>query len=359
MRRESLVAIFILGSVQVCLSVCLSGCQVRLNVGGNAPARDEKSEPAPQPAHTIETGLKDAWNLKTTGPTHMAVSPDGKYLLTLAMSSKENVQVWDLRTRTKVRGIDNDIGTMHAHIAIAPDSRTAAYVQLRPKGGIVIFDMPSGNVKQRISDTRSNQIIDSYSIGRSLVFSPDGSLILYGGRQIGAWDTATGKIQLGWSGSSHCLTPFFDQGNKIALLEGGSITIRETTRKGTVLQTLNVGKCDAIAISKDEKTLIGGTNQHFSCWALPGGELRKEFVMEMGTYQHIVPFPHLPNMAAWPTNNGFIICDLESGTQKQRVKTCEPYVTALAITPDGSMLLEAATDGKIRCWKLGENGLVL
>jgi WD40 repeat protein len=319
------------------------------------PQNPQPAEPVFQPQFTIETGLMDCWNLKKTGPTHMQVSPDGKYLLTLAMSSKENVQVWDLATHQKLHAIDNDIGTMHAHIAIAPDSRTAAYVQLRPESGIVIFDLVTGERKRTILD-KDGRIINSHSPWRSMHFSPDGSVIVYGGKQIAAWDTATGNVKFNWPTASESLSPFFDNGTKIANLEGGRVYIRDAA-KGRVIKTLDAGKCDALALTPDQKTLIAGTNGEFKLWDLPGGGLRKEFKMEMGTYYHITPFPDL-RTAAWPTNVGFIICDLQTGTEKQRVKVNEPYTTGLAVTPDGTTLFTAATDGTIKGWKLNANGMV-
>jgi WD40 repeat protein len=327
--------------------------------GGPLPPKSTNSPPSAerdyQPRFVIETGLMDPWDQKKTGPTHMAVSPDGKYLLTLAMSSKENVQVWDLATRKKLHAFRNDIGTMHAHIAIADDSRTAAYVQLRPTAGIVIFDLVTGETKQTITD-KNGQYINSFSPWKSMHFAPGGGVLVYGGKHIVGWDTATGKMKFIWGGSSHCLTPFFDNGTKVANLQNGTIYIRETA-KGKVLTSLDAGECRAIALTQDQQTLIAGTGGKVKCFDLPGGELRKEFKMEMGTYLHIVPFPD-HRIAAWPTNNGFIICDIEAGTKKQQVKTNEPYLTGLALTPDGSTLLTAATDGTIKGWRVNAKGMV-
>jgi WD40 repeat protein len=285
----------------------------------------------------------------------MAVSPDGKYLLTLAMSSRENVQVWDLATRQKVHGIDNKIGTMHAHIAIAPDSRTAAYVQLLPDSAIILFDLVTGERKRTIPD-KDRRIINSHSPWRSMHFSPDGSVIVYGGKQIAGWDTATGNVKFAWPTPSESLSPFFDNGTKFANLDGGHVYIRDAAN-GRSIKTLAAGGCNALALTPDQKTLIAGVNGEFKLWDLPGGELRKEFKMEMGTYYHITPFPDL-RTAAWPTNVGFIICDLETGTEKQRVKTNEPYTTGMAVTPDGTTLLTAADDATIKGWKLNANGVV-
>jgi WD40 repeat protein len=146
-----------------------------------------------------------------------------------------------------------------------------------------------------------------------------------------------------------------DGGSKIANYGGGRIHIRDAT-SGRILKSLDAGGCESLAVTRDQKTLIAGTNGEFRLFDLPGGELRKEFPMQMGTYMHIVPFPNL-NIAAWPTNDGFIIADLATGTEKQRIKVSEPYLTGLAVTPDGSTLLSASTDGKIRGWRINAAGM--
>jgi WD40 repeat protein len=189
---------------------------VKPPVKPNVPPRAEGGEIKPR--FTIDCGLMDVWDKKKTGPIFMSVSPDGKFLMTMSQSSKENLQVWDLGTKTKVHGIRNDIGTMYAPIAIAADSKTAAYVQLRPKGAIILFDLVTG---RRIQTMPGDWLIDSFV--RGLHFSPDGSLIVLGCKQeIVFWDTATGKQKFTWKEPStvRALSPFFENGSKIACLNG-------------------------------------------------------------------------------------------------------------------------------------------
>ncbi len=119
---------------------------------------------------------------------------------------------------------------------------------------------------------------------------------------------------------------------------------------------LDAGRCDAIALSRNQRMLIAGTNGQVKCWDVPGGELRNDFPIERGIYKHIVALPGL-RIAAWPTNSGFIACDLLTGANLQQVRANEPYVTGLAVTPDRSTLLTAATDGLIKGWKLNARGM--
>jgi WD40 repeat protein len=330
-----------------------AGCDIKIEV--NQPKGGGGGERKVEPLFSIEPGLKDAWGNKPEGPTDMLVSPDGKYLLTLTMTDTENVQVWDLAARKKLHGLRNDIGTMHAHIAIAADSKTAAFVQLRPAGGIVILDLPSGKPRRTIPDERG-EIINSFSPHPSLQFAPDGRTIVYGGKKLAAWDVETGAVRFSLAGPVKCVTPFFADGTRFATLSDNEIQVRDAT-KGTVVKSFGSGGCQLIALARDRKSLIAVDYRKTRLFDLPGGEKRKEFDSYIGTYMHVVLLAD-GRSVAWLTNTGIIIHDLEAGTKKQEFETNKPYVSALALTPDGSTLLTAASDGMIRGWKVGPKGQV-
>ena len=336
----------------------LTGCG-----GREAPPPNPIEGPKPQaaeikPRFTIDCGLMDVWDMKKTGPIFMSVSPNGKLLMTMSQSSRENVQVWDLSTQTKVHAIRNDIGTMNAPIAVAADSKAAAYVQFRPTGAVVLFDLSSGKQTRTIEDRRITSFV------RGLHFSPDGSLIVLGCKQeIVCWETATGKQKFSWQEPStvRALSPFFANGSKIGCLNGsGGIDIWDVAA-GRRINTFSAGGdpkfVAALAITPDPKTLISRANGPFKIWDLPAGKLRKEFTEQFGTFAHIVPLAD-KRTVAWTTNDGFILYDLETASKKQQLKAHELYVTSLAATPDGRTLLTAGTDSTIKGWSLTANGLV-
>src|SRR5262249_30874677 len=123
-----------------------------------------------QPRFSLDTGMMDVWGTKKTGPTAMAVSPDGKYLLAMGLAKTGNVQVWDLDKQQKVHQLDDESGTTILPVAIAPDSRTGAYFRLRKGGrpGIVLIDLPSGKEVRVIEDKQRR--LDSAV--RGMAFSP-------------------------------------------------------------------------------------------------------------------------------------------------------------------------------------------
>jgi WD40 repeat protein len=306
-----------------------------------------------KPRFILESGLLDHWGKKKNGPHQLHVSADGKYLLALAHTNTENIQVWDLGTLKKVRGIRANNGTMHAHCAIAPDSRTAAYIEYFPKSALVIFDMITGETQHTIFDDGN---LTSNSPWRCMQFSPDGTrLVLAAKSAIVFWNIGTGKIDKTWPGRTYCLSRFFDNGARIASSNGGRIDIWDVVQ-GKVIKELP-GASNEIGLTPDEKTIVSqGDNRPIRTWDLPEGNLRHERNEFSGTYQYIIT----PNnrTAIWPTNIGIIVYDLINGMKIQELKMNEPYLMGLAATPDGATLITSDTEGLIKGWRLNANGLV-
>src|ERR1043166_2652970 len=91
------------------------GSLVAWNGFGSPPPKDKGREDPNvitkiKPQFVLETGLLDTWGKLKTGALQLHVSPDGKYLVSLAHANAENVQVWDLKTKKKLYGIRSDIG---------------------------------------------------------------------------------------------------------------------------------------------------------------------------------------------------------------------------------------------------------
>src|SRR5262245_56672116 len=82
---------------------CLIACG---NCGLNFPPPPVNNglppDPPPlQPALIIDCGLKDVWDKGPVAPIQMEISPDGKRLLCISHSNKDNIQVWNLDTHQK------------------------------------------------------------------------------------------------------------------------------------------------------------------------------------------------------------------------------------------------------------------
>ncbi len=161
----------------------------------------------------------------------VAFSPDGALLATGGRSEswvgEAQVKLWDLRTRTEsasLPGIADPVGKL----AFSPDGKTLAVGDVR--GGLVLWDVASKQVRQRLKGQTSVSIV---------VWSPDGRRLVSGGSDIRIWESDTGKL----------------------------------------LTTLPVGDntddCFGLAITKDGKLLASGSHRgNIKVWDVRTGEAK-------------------------------------------------------------------------------------
>jgi WD40 repeat protein len=341
-----------------------------LGCGGSGGSGATGSGPNPQgtagrgesgkPRFTIDSGLLDYWGMKKAGPREMALSPDGKLLLLIAQSKDNQVQVWDLEKRQKLHALTNDIGTMNMPIAVSPDGRTGAYVQLRPDAQVVLFDVASGKEARVIKDQKRR--LDSTA--RSLRFSPRDDLLVLAWRdEIVGWHPATGNERFSWKNGAglSALSTFFEDGKKITSLDERAIIKVWDVASGKPMQTLTDGHSrfeDLLAVSSDGKALVSQGDGLFKFWDLPAGTVRKEITEARGTYPNILIVPD-NRTVIWSTHDGFVLYELASGAKKQEIKAAhEGHLRSLAVTADGRLLLSAGDDALIKGWSLSPSGEV-
>jgi WD40 repeat protein len=320
-----------------------------------------KGPGAVKPLFSLDTGLMDYWRKKKSGPTSMAVSPDGKFLLTMAMAPTGNVQVWDLDKQQRLYQLDDDSGTTRLPVAISPDGKMGAYMRLRKndKPGVVLIDLPSGK-EVRFIDGKKRRL---HSAVNSLRFSPKGDLlVLANNQEIIGWDPATGNERFLWRDDArvNVLSQLFEDGKKIASMnEQATIKVWDVAT-GKPLQTLSVGNQtydDTLAVSSDGKFLVSHGAQPFKFWDLPARTVVKEITESHGTYTNILVLPD-NRTVVWNTKNAMVLYDLASGAKKQEVKAHEDNLLSLAVKADGSLLISAGDDALIKGWKVSASGAV-
>src|SRR5262249_52930604 len=144
------------------------------------------------------------------------------------------------------------------------------------------------------------------SFVKGLTFSPRGDLLVLACREhIIGWDPATGDERFTWKDDAEvrALSPFFEDGKKIASFnERGVIRVWDVAT-GKPVQTLNDGGkpyANHLAVSADGKTLVSRASGPFKVWDLATGSVRKEITDLAGTYLQILVLPD-NRTVAWTT----------------------------------------------------------
>ena len=144
----------------------------------------------PMQAFDLATGkLLGDFDHKGHQPRHLALSPDGKLLLTAGYPRDTRLRLWDARKRTLLRELDANAGTPWA-VAVSADGRWGA--SAAPDQGqryLWVFDLATGKLK-----AKARPLLHSFT---ALSFSPDGRTLYAAGggsrHGLAVWDWRDSK----------------------------------------------------------------------------------------------------------------------------------------------------------------------
>jgi WD40 repeat protein len=288
-------------------------------------------------------GVAQLWDMTTGKPARaefqwherdvaaVALSPDGKYLLTGGGKRDGALILTNLQTGQIERQFAFKVFGTNA-IAFTPDGKRAVTGQMIPGGddfaddstinpelkdiSLILWDVATGTPIYKVTDIMSNDTVhDSIS---TLAITPDGKQIVGSsgtGAQILFWDLETGK--------------------QIKTLD---------LDKGT--------RAVAMAMTPDGKRLIaGGADKVFIVWDLASGE--RVFTSEpQSAAVRAVALTNDGRYAAIGTEADVSVWDVPA---QQRVRTFSTHrreLNKLRFTNDGHTLISASLDGTTRIWRM-------
>ena len=286
------------------------------------------------------------WIPHQTLVTHIAVSPDGKWVF----SAGRNVVV------------ESNIITGKPRFTWPRHSGAATAVAVLPGGVVAISASADGTM-------RKWEIISGKCLGTikvkgatpgvyAVAVSPDGKRIAAGCKDgvIREYDTQKGTLirQLkGHFGYVRCLVYTHDGKRLLSSADDGAVRIwpAEGEKPIAVLKGHRGGVLSVAVSSNDKYVLTGGRDATVRLWDLKKAKLIKtytghrgwvEAVAFIGDSKYGISAGGDGRILKWDLRKGKILSEMNHGK----------WVYALACTADGKIAFAAGQDGTITCWDL-------
>lgn len=313
----------------------------------NPVTRSESSWKKPTLANTLTGHL---W-----GVNALAVSPDGKFLV--SGSVDKSVNVWNLaegRFLYSLKGHTNEVWT----VAISPDGKTAASGS--GDSTIKLWDLTTGSFKKQFS-SQSGWVV-------ALAFSPDGKTLVSGGADstIKVWDLATDQLRATLRGHSQGVVALaFRPGSNILASTSGDNKlmfwdVSSGCNAGQVCSPLQIleshsSRVETLAFSPDGQFLASGNGDgSIDLWNLNTGKVDRSLFGNSDVVNSLVFSPDGKILAsgAGSLDSTVKLWDVAAGQLLDTLKGHVDSIHAVAITTDGTTLISASEDTTIKLWRL-------
>jgi WD40 repeat protein len=317
-------------------------------------------------AQTGEARLK----LKTGRPGRAVFSPDG---MLLAKENGKDIRVWNLQTGREVHRLKDFKGEPNT-IAFSPDGQGLAVVVTKyyhESEGNLISVIGSSEIE--IFDVGTwEKVLTLPNLGmvNSLVFAPDGKLLLIGGmihEQAGAlpgiklWDLQSKKTAIFHTGGEDFartvdLLAISRNGGLLAFRSGPDVVQVFDTRTWTVKYTydansnpdnqrptsrflLSLNRVIAVAFSRDGKTLTGEIEgSGIKLWDSRTGEVKKRLVSPEGSASMAAVSSNGESIAEAGEDATLRLWNVSSESKRVFPRPGGESVSAIAVSPDGRLL---------------------
>ena len=336
---------------------------------------------------------------------YVAVSPDGRHVLSSGLGSPWQVQLWDVETGKAVWSPK----AYSSGVAFSPDGRRALTATTAPDGSdpiLRLWDVGTGELVHRFAGHTAPILNVAYSPdGRyalsasmdktvrlwrlpdppppekvgdvrefrghtkrvwAVALSPSGAYALSGGDDaVILWDLATGKElrRLGAALPVHCVA--FSPDSRLAAVAGADGTLAVWDVAGGTLQRRWKGHTAGVSrvlFSHDGKQLLsGGWDNALRLWDTDAGKLIRAFTGHTAVIEGLAFSPDGRWIASSSQDETVRRWDRASGKEERWFTGHVGHPSKICVSPDGRFLFARSLDGTIRGWDVatGRTALVL
>ncbi len=257
----------------------------------------------------------------------VAFSPDGKTLA--SVNEADRIVLWDVKTSQKRLTFAAPAGAGVAGMAWSPDGKTLA------SGGenaeTILWDAVTGQKRFNLVGQPGDIII-------KVAFSPDGKFLASVGQigRIMVWDAVTGTLKQALDGQTDCV---FDPNGKLlaSMSREGRITLWEIV-SGTPYLVARSPVLAPESASSDQP----GTSEERDISAKSSTSTASSTANPAATPNEIARIPSVNGAGGASTL-----------TNEKPRKDDRKGITALALSPDGTRIVSAGDDSKVRLLDAG------
>ncbi len=334
-------------------------------------------------------------------PTSVAVTPDGKWIV--SGTSDGAVSVWDFNSGTRVRTLG---ASPSSHIA-APDEPGATFalmpdgqLLLARAGHLAIWDPATGaeplrvaNVKEPIAclavsgdgrralagskkgdltlfDTTSGDILMELAAHRvgvaAVALTADGALGVSGSydRTVRVWDltsyTLINTLFPNHEGTVYSVALSTD--GRVALSGGGDRTVRVwdvTSQTCRATLSGHSHRVYDIALSRDGRRAISGSHDRtVKLWDVPSGTAISTLHGHADSVVAVALASDERHAVSAAKDGTVRVWQLDAAETRASTQEHEGWIHAVAITPDGSAAVTGGQDHTVRVWHTASGQMV-
>jgi WD40 repeat protein len=287
---------------------------------------------------------KQCWHGHEQGVWAVAISPDGKYIV--SGSDDQTLRLWDWQ--------GNQIGIFQGH------EQAVRAVAFSPDGKQII----SGSADQtlRLWDLQGNQIGEPFQGHEqgiwSVAFSPDGERIVSGGddQTLRLWDLEGNQIGEPFQGHENWIwsVAFSPDGNQI-ISGSNDQTLRLWNLQGNQIGAPFRGHEHgvwAIAFSPDGKYIISGSSdQTLQLWDLQGRAIGEPFQGHENWVRSVAFSPDGKRIISGSDDQTIRLWDLQGNQIGEPLYGHQQGVRAVAFSNDGRQIISGSDDRTLRGWE--------
>ena len=278
----------------------------------------------------------------------LAFSSDGKTLASTARDNRDKaVRLWNARTGKLLRTLEHPEGI--SAMTLSPDG--SALVSGSWDRMVRFWNTRTG---------RNTKTLDMWS--DTLTYSPDGSKIAVGTREIRLLNARTGKIQQTLSGHTNGVyrMVFSSYGSTlVSASHDGTIGLWNVSTGSHRLTIEGHFNFRAVALSPNGKTVASTSEDGIFFWNTSNGRFSKTF--DVGKQSNAIAYSPNGNTLAietWSRGPQILLLNVRTGSVKKTLRYQGESVRFIVFSRDSKVLASGSWDGTIRLWNAGTGKLL-